>query len=159
MDDAEIERRLTARLTEAGAAGGRFGGSSVGFGGAWAGGRGGTAGGRLAARFLRTRVHQADRPLPLPPGAAAERLAAVFERLGTMIEGEIAPDGASALVVGEVGAGIGNLNPAIIQARLVPASVGSRALLRVSAKEGLVPQHTGEKAMRRVLDEFAASTS
>jgi hypothetical protein len=56
-------------------------------------------------------------------------------------------------VAGVVRGGFMNLNPAIVEVRIAPVAEGRcRATLTGIAKEGLIKQRTGEKAVWRVLD-------
>jgi len=59
-------------------------------------------------------------------------------------------------VVGVVGAGVGNLNPAVVTVTISASPEGSRLVIRGAAKEGLIKQRAGEKAAKRVA---AAMTS
>ena len=55
-----------------------------------------------------------------------------------------------------VGAGVGNLNPAVVTVTISASAEGSRLVIRGAAKEGLIKQRAGEKAAKRVA---AAMTS
>jgi hypothetical protein len=111
--------------------------------------------GVAASRRLRKSVLEIDLTLALPPAAAAERTRQVLGELGRELD--IRDDGetASSQVVGIVAAGTGNLNPAVVTVTIRAADQGSTLVVRGAAKEGLIKQHAGETAARRVAEALA----
>jgi hypothetical protein len=156
--DPEAEQLLSDGLAAAGASGGRTGaviggGMGAGYGGA----RGGALGARLAARLLRTRTFEETAELELAPAAAAEVFSDVIEHHGRMVRGE--RDGSRATLRGVVGAGGLDLNPAVVDVVLEPRrGGGSLATVHAAAKEGLIPQRTAPKAVRKLLESYGVAT-
>ena len=57
-----------------------------------------------------------------------------------------------------VGSGLLNLNPAVVTVAVVPlAEDRTRATVTGTAKEGLIKQHAGEKAARRIAEQLRQS--
>jgi len=114
---------------------------------------GGLAGARRGAemgvRRLKKNVLEIDLALDMPPQAAADRARQVLSQQGKLlnINGD---DGPATLVVGIVGAGVGNLNPAVVSVTIDKAENGSKLVIRGAAKEGLIKQRAGEAAAKRV---------
>jgi len=114
---------------------------------------GGLAGARRGAemgvRRLKKNVLEIDLALDMPPQAAADRARQVLSQQGKLlnINGD---DGTATLVVGIVGAGVGNLNPAVVSVTIDKAENGSKLVIRGAAKEGLIKQRAGEAAAKRV---------
>ncbi len=104
---------------------------------------------------LRKSVLEIDLTLAMPPAAAAERARQVLGDLGRELG--VSDDGETAdtQVVGIVGAGAGNLNPAVVTVTIRAAGQGSKLVVRGAAKEGLIKQHAGGKAARRVAEALA----
>lgn len=155
-DDQSEDEILIERAGELGAAGGAIGGTIGGsLGGAPEGGvtgaagrRGGRSGARFAARFLnRTETHEEQVALPdgVDPLVRAEE---VLRELAADPEWLAGTDGTPA-VRGVVGAGWFGLNPAVVTVSAAPAG---GLTVRAAAKEGLIGQHTAERAVRRVVD-------
>ncbi len=114
------------------------------------GGAGGRLGAESAGRRLRKNVLELDLAVSMTPEAAARRVQEVLADQGHVLRTEKA-DGESAVeVVGIVGAGFGNLNPAVVTVTIRPAEDGSRLVVRGAAKEGLIKQRAGEWAAKRV---------
>ena len=141
-DDAERERLLREGLGAAGARGGRVGGPAARAGGRF--------GGRLSARWLPTRHHEEEVELPnvAPedlPVLVSDVLAHHGRTVGTGSDGR---GGVS--VRGVIGAGTLNLNPAVVDVHGRPG----RLTVHAAAKEGLIPQRTAQKAVRRVIESL-----
>ncbi len=111
--------------------------------------------GVAASRHLRKSVLEIDLALALPPAAAARRARQVLSDLGSELD--IRGDGetADSQVVGIVAAGAGGLNPAVVTVTIRAADHGSKLTVRGAAKEGLIKQHAGEAAARRVAAALA----
>jgi hypothetical protein len=110
------------------------------------GGRG-RRGSEAAARRLRKDVFEVDLVLRLSPAAAAERARDAISDNGSLLDPEGLGDDR---IAGVVGAGVGNLNPAVVIVTISASDEGSRLVIRGAAKEGLIKQRAGEKAARRV---------
>jgi hypothetical protein len=108
-------------------------------------------GGRIVARRLESYRFETVVAIRADPGNAALAFSSAISRLGRLLGGD--PAGAEPTVAGVVGGGLMNLNQAVVEVRIAPVAAGqSRATLTGIAKEGLIKQRTGEKAVRRVLD-------
>jgi hypothetical protein len=107
-------------------------------------------GGRISPRIPTVRFESVVEVLA-DPGAAATRFSEAIARLGRLLDGQ--PDEPGLTVIGVVGGGFLNLNPAVIQITITPMAEGrSRATLSGTANEGMIKQRAGEKAVRRVLE-------
>ena len=92
------------------------------------------------------------RQVARPVGPVARQVLGELGReLGVRDDGETA----DSQVVGIVGAGAGNLNPAVVTVTIRAAGQGSTLVVRGAAKEGLIKQHAGGKAARRVAEALA----
>lgn len=111
-------------------------------------------GAEMGVRRLKKNVLEIDLALDMPPQAAADRARQVLSQQGKVlnINGD---DGSATLVVGIVGAGVGNLNPAVVTVTIDQAENGSKLVIRGAAKEGLIKQRAGEAAARRVATAMA----
>jgi hypothetical protein len=143
LTDADL---LAGRLGDIGADAGAIGAAAAG---APRGAAGGRAGARLAARLLRSRHHEADYVADAPISETAAVLSGAFAQLGTAVDGRSEPGGGH--VRGLVGAGVRNLNPAVVRATLAPRPGGGCDVhLTATAKEGLIGQDTARKAIGRL---------
>jgi len=104
---------------------------------------------------LRKSVLEVDLTLAMPPAAAAERARQVLGELGRELGVRDAGETADSQVVGIVGAGVGDLNPVVVTVTIRAAGQGSKLVVRGAAKEGLIRQHAGGKAARRVAEALA----
>jgi hypothetical protein len=104
----------------------------------------------LAARRLRKNVLEIELIVSLTPDAAATRVQEVLADQGHVLRAEEPDENSSIEVVGMVGAGFANLNPAVVTVTIRPSEYGSRIVVRGAAKEGLIKQRAGESAARRV---------
>ena len=108
-------------------------------------------GGRMMSPRIPTVRFESIVDVRADPVAAATRFSEAIARLGRLLDGE--PDGPGPTVIGVVGGGFLNLDPAVIQIKIAPMAEGrSRATLSGTAKEGMIKQRAGEKAVRRVLE-------
>ena len=108
-------------------------------------------GGRLAAPHLPTHKFEIVIEVRSEPTGAAAAFSNAIARVGRLIN--VDPAGPETTVAGVVGGGFLNLNPAVVEVRIASLGEGRcRATLTGTAKEGLIMQRTGEKAVRRVLD-------
>jgi hypothetical protein len=71
-------------------------------------------GAEFAARRMRKSVLEVDLDLSMPPDAAAKRVEKVLADEGALIRSEPGGEGVPVEVVGLIGAGFWNLNPAVV---------------------------------------------
>jgi hypothetical protein len=100
-------------------------------------------------------VLEVDLTLAIPPAAAAERARQVLGELGRELGVRDGGETADTQVVGIVGAGVGDLDPAVVTVTIRAAGQGSKLVVRGAAKEGLIKQHAGGKAATRVAEALA----
>jgi len=136
-DDAEVEELLRDGLGDVAARAGRRSG---------AGASGGRLGARLSARLLPVRHHEDDVELvELPPEEAVRLAEDVLNHHGRAVWSR------GAQVRGVIGAGAMDMNPAVVDVLVRP---GGRLIVRAAGKEGLIPQRTAHKAVRKVIDSL-----
>ena len=112
--------------------------------------------GVAASRRLKKSVLEIDLTLGVPPAAAAERTRQVLGDLGRELDATDGVETGDLQIVGVVGAGVGNLNPAIVTVTIQSGdNGGSKLVVRGAAKEGLIKQRAGESAARRVAEALA----
>jgi hypothetical protein len=116
---------------------------------------GGRRGAERAARRLRKDVFEVDLVVSMSPQAAADRAAEVISEHGSLLDLEGTGGDPGTQVVGIVGSGAANLNPAVVTVTIRASSEGSRLVIRGAAKEGLIKQRAGEKAAKRVAAAMA----
>ncbi|MGH3122696.1 MAG: hypothetical protein ACRDND_16945 [Streptosporangiaceae bacterium] len=109
----------------------------------------GRRGAEIGARRLKKNILEIDLALDLPPQAAADLVRQVLREKGKALN-LTTEDGPATQVLGIVGAGIANMNPAVVTVTIDQAGNGSRLLIRGVAKEGLIKQRAGEAAAKRV---------
>jgi hypothetical protein len=109
-------------------------------------------GGRGAAwtgRRLRKDVYQLQKTLASPLDEVFASMANLLESIGT-VAARTSPADGKALVCGVVGSGAMNLNPAVLTVSMTSTADGTVLHIRGAAKEGLIKQHAGEKAAKRL---------
>jgi hypothetical protein len=118
---------------------------------------GGRLGTRIAARVLPKDVHEVELFLHLPPDEALALAQWVLSSLGEPVDQtRVADDKHELRAV--VGSGVLNLNPAVVILQLVATTSASTTIrVRGVAKEGLIPQRAGRKAVERVTACLRAS--
>ena len=140
-DDAEVEELLREGLGDVAARAGRRFGS---------GAAGGRFGARLSARLLPVRRHEgAIELLALPPEEAVRAAEDVLDHHGRVAWSRRERD--EHQVRGVIGAGAMDMNPAVVDVRVRP---GGRLVVRAAGKEGLIPQRTAQKAVRKVIESL-----
>lgn len=147
----QVEQALVEGIADLGARGGGLGGA---LGGGAAGRLGGVSGGRSGARFGArhlTRLDGEQRTLSVE--CTEENLHAVRAGFfgGRAQECVGTPPGATAdavLMVGVVGAGVGGLNPCVVQLVWFATELHVTAY----AKEGLIKQRACAKALQTLAD-------
>jgi hypothetical protein len=147
MPDDE-DKLLAAGIGKAGASGGRRGGALTGHStGAAAGG---FLGGWSAAWLLPKNVHEIDLTLATSPYDVVTRVVSVIGSIGRLESQTTTTDG-KASVRGVIGAGVWNLNPAVVTVTISAAGNGGATVhIRGAAKEGLIKQRAGQKAAERL---------
>lgn len=79
-------------------------------------------------------------------------MAGVLASIGRVVA-QTGPAGSQAAVRAIVGAGVMNLNPAMLTVTMTGTADGRTTVhIRGAAKEGLIKQRAGEKAARRLAD-------
>ncbi|MFF5013950.1 hypothetical protein [Streptomyces sp. NPDC001165] len=146
VEDENEDEILTRALGGVGAAGGAVGGGAGGF-------LGGLLGGRVGALLTKKVSQEAEVTLPLPLGAAAERVRDVLaEMRQPLVSDLLSPMTDQTKIMAIAGGGFGNLNPVVITIRLTAHGRRSTALeIRTAAKEGIIRQRSAEKAMKRLV--------
>ena len=118
--------------------------------GAIAPGEFGISGAKFGAPFMASRTFVTVVEISADPMDAEAAFADAMARLGRLLEGT--RSGPEGMVSGVIWSGFLNKNPAVVEVRIAPTVEGRcRATLTGTAKERLVDQRTGEKAVRRVL--------
>lgn len=138
---------LARELAKVGAVGG-FAGALV------PGAIGGYLGGKLAAQYLPTETSIAS--LQVPAGAS-ETLHTAFQILQSMgrISTDTADDSPLPRLAAVIGSGALGVNPTIVVITVSPGSGSeSGVVIAGAAKEGLIKQHSAEKAVKRVKEMF-----
>ena len=110
----------------------------------------GVGGGGIAAPHLASQKFETVVEVRADPVQAAVAFSDAMARLGRLLE--VNPSGPERTLSGVIGGGFMNMNPAVVEVRIAPSVEGRcLATLTGTAKEGLIKQRTGEKAVRRVL--------
>jgi hypothetical protein len=108
-------------------------------------------GARVAARRLPVEEHQESVCLAVDVARARALGVRALQHLDGRLDFALAsaePEGGISAVVGS---GNMNLNPTIVQMQFAEASpIATNVIIRALAKEGIVKQHSAEKAVERV---------
>ncbi|HTV99248.1 MAG TPA: hypothetical protein VMF87_03035 [Streptosporangiaceae bacterium] len=107
------------------------------------------------ARRLRKHVKEISLTVPMPPKQAVARTREIIDDLGSVASQDRVAAG-SLQVVGVVEAGALNMNPAVVTVTISRSEEGSSVVVRGAAKEGLIKQHAGQDAAKRVAAELGA---
>jgi hypothetical protein len=160
--DAEVDAVLGQLLADlgrdAGSIGGAAGGAVSGVAGAGraggiGGGRGGSRGAAWAARRLKTETAVDTRYFD--PSQTPAVLVALSQALHAQLDPPGRASDGTVVLRGVVGSGVAGLNPAYVIA-VVEAAVG-QVSIAAHAKEGLIKQHTAQKAVRQLLATLSDS--
>jgi hypothetical protein len=108
------------------------------------GGPGEGLGARLTTRWRRPDEYECSAVLTEEPEAALVSAMDEMSRLGRLVR----RDEMTAVAV--IGAGTGNLNPAVITVTATPEAAGCRLHIRGVAAEGLLKQRAGRRAVERL---------
>jgi hypothetical protein len=113
-------------------------------------GVGGRLGAETGARRLRKDVLEIDLVTRMSPQQAADRARQVLGQHGVVLRSECPGGDSVTRVIGIMGSGAANLNPAVVTVIVHASEWGSRLVIRGAAKEGLIKQRAGAKAAKRV---------
>ncbi|WP_330302026.1 MULTISPECIES: hypothetical protein [unclassified Streptomyces] len=109
-------------------------------------------GGKIASRFLKNDIGEFDRELPLGFDLALERVRAVLAELSPGANPELveaATDRVTLRVL--TGGGALNMNPVVVTVDATRGGERTTTLhVRAIAKEGLIKQRAGQKAVERI---------
>jgi hypothetical protein len=148
----EEDEILARELGKLGAIGGAVGG---GIGGALGGGMG--AG--LAARLLPNDTFELDIEIAAKPSDVLRTTYDILCHTGRLTE-ETEPPSDLPTLCAVVGSGFWNLNPALVRVEIVPFSEDTTKVSVCGiAKEGLIKQHAGEKAAKRIANLLSQAFS
>jgi len=112
-------------------------------------------GGVKGARRLRKSVKEISLTVPMPPKQAVARTRQIIDDLGSVARHGRAAAAGSLQVVGVVGAGALDMNPAVVTVTISPSEEGSSVVVRGAAKEGLIKQRASADAAKRVAEALA----
>jgi hypothetical protein len=121
--------------------------------------RGGALGAAFAGRRLRKNVQETEITLAAPPDDVFVQVVSLIGAMGRVLA-QTGPTDGRLVVRGIVGAGAMNLNPAVVTVTMVPAGDSSTTVhLRGAAKEGLIKQRAGQKAVERLAARLMQAVS
>ena len=111
----------------------------------------GAAGARFAARHMPNNTYELTQTVAIDLERVIAGARNVITGQGREVREE-RPDGGF-LIKGVVGAGLFNMNPAVVTIRLTPLDSGQVAIaVTGTANEGLIKQRAGEKAATRIAE-------
>ena len=124
--------------------------------GARSGSAGGVLGSIIGARLLPTKEFEITATIRASAAVVTRTFTSILANEGTVLGSEGASG--SVVVSGLVNSGFLNMNPAILIAQ-IQATGPDTTSLRITgkAKEGLINQHTAEKASQRVVEALFSS--
>ena len=112
-------------------------------------------GGAKGARRLRKSIKEISLTVPMPPKQAVARTRQIIDDLGSVASQDRGAAG-SLQVIGVVGAGARDMNPAVVTVTINRSGEGSSVVVRGAAKQGLIKQRAGQDAAKRVAAELGA---
>lgn len=137
---------LVQELGKAGALGGSLGARHPGK-------LGGRIGGIVGAKLLPTQEYEMTILVRASAAVVASALTGVLATEGTVLGSDASRQPIE--VKGLVYSGFFNMNPAILIAHIEQTGLDATSVrITGKAKEGLIKQHTAEKAARRVVEEL-----
>lgn len=140
---------LEQEIGKVGALGGKLGGAISGVGNL--GSLAGNIGGIVGAKLLPTQEFEMTIKVAAHMASVVSALTGVLASDGQVLGSE--PNGETVTVKGLVHSGFFNMNPAILIACVEQAGTDATTIVITGkAKEGLIKQHTAEKAARRIVD-------
>ena len=109
----------------------------------------GTAvGARIGARFTKVGRYETELELASAPERTLDVAHDVLTAEGSMRDAGDTNDVATLAAI--VRSGFFNMNPALVRVAVAPAPSGSHVRIDAAALEGLIPQHTANKASKRI---------
>lgn len=133
----------------------KLGSLGVRIGGASLAGLGGSFGAKFAARSLPTKTKSEKLAIKATPERAIQLGFSALTRFGRL-QGEESGGSPYPLLKAVVGSGFLNMNPAVVFLEILKGrSDTCEVTITAAAKEGLIKQHTAEKAIRRIASEIA----
>jgi len=112
-----------------------------------------SSGAAWAASKLPTKTTREVITVSQPAVTSLESVYKVVKKLGTIIDS--AHEGKFPKLKAIIGSGFFNLNPTIVTIEIRPKQKEQTDLyIEASAKEGLIPQHSAEKAIQRIKQEL-----
>jgi hypothetical protein len=119
----------------------------------------GGPGGSIAAKWLPNDVLELTLETSKSPEKALQTAFTVLSQEGRLTE-DRRGDSKLPRVCAVVGSGFWNMNPALVKVQLVSTADGVTQLaISGTAKEGLIKQHAGEKAAKRIADLLSQALS
>ncbi|MFN8528714.1 MAG: hypothetical protein U0670_08900 [Anaerolineae bacterium] len=108
---------------------------------------------RFAMRFMPTERYTEKLSLAMPPDKALKIGCSALSKLGSLQkQDEQSP---YPVLTAVIGSGMMNLNPAVVYFEILEATDSKCEItLTGAAKEGLIKQHTAEKAVKRAVNEI-----
>lgn len=105
-------------------------------------------GAKIAAKKLKTM--SVTREMAMPEAVSFERIIQQLETCGELVTANEETGTAGVVMM----SGAAEMNPAVLALKME----GSKVMVKVYAKEGLIKQHTAEKAMKRVVSALTFTT-
>jgi hypothetical protein len=154
--DQILARELGKVGAIGGGAGGVIGGGIVA---GTAGALGGASGAWITSHFLPTESYSRDYLIPCDAGRALAVIVNALAGLGRLQDSsEI--NSPNPTIEAVIGSGFMKMNPCVLTVEIVSHSGNNTsAVIRGAAKEGLIKQHTAEKAVTRVIEAIEAEAS
>ena len=117
------------------------------------GGFGGSMGAKLAAKFLPTETKSTRIALNATPERAIQLGFSALTKFG-QLQGD-SDDSPYPLLKAVVGSGFLNMNPTVVLLEILEASSDACEItITAAAKEGLIKQHSAERAIQRIASEI-----
>lgn len=130
----------------------KFGALGGGLGSGVGGALGGAMGAGLVAKHLPNNALQLTLEIAAPARDVLETAFNILREQGKITEDAEAPSELPTITA-LVGAGFFNLNPTLVSVQVAPISATlTKVSIHGTAKEGLIKQHAGEKATKRIAD-------
>ncbi|MBN1912690.1 MAG: hypothetical protein JW818_23410 [Pirellulales bacterium] len=136
---------LVKELGKVGELGGRIGGGA-------AGAIGGAMGAKFAAKFLPTEQHRHEMTVGRDVAAVLTAVTSFLAKEGRIADDAEAGTSTCPKISAILKSGFLQMNPTLVHVEVIAAEANACTLLvSAAAKEGLIKQHSAEKAVRRVV--------
>lgn len=110
---------------------------------------------KLAAKFLPTESHSEKLRIGMHPEKVIKLAYSVLAKAGALEKNDETPP--YPFLKAKVGSGAFNMNPAVVYVEILDGDATScEVTITGAAKEGLIKQHTAEKAVKRVVEALRA---